>query len=85
MKLVESFIVFVFILTSTLCVSAQEISGRYDGTADVQPFGKLTIKAEIRQKADKITGSFETPLGKANIVEGSYANGNLTTKAKNPL
>lgn len=56
---------------------AQNISGKYEGTADVAPFGKLPIKAEIRQKADKFSGNFETPVGNSGIIEGIFLGENL--------
>lgn len=71
------FIAFIFLLAFSVQVSAQNVSGKYEGTADVQPYGKLPIKAEIRQKGDKISGAFDTPLGQATIIEGSFAGGNL--------
>jgi len=77
MRITKIFSVFPFLLAFAVCVSAQDISGKYEGTADVQPFGKLAIKAEIRQSGDKISGVFDTPLGAATIIEGSFAGGNL--------
>lgn len=77
MKLTKISIVFTFLLAFAVCISAQDISGNYDGTADVQPFGKLAIKAEIRQSGSKISGAFETPLGAATIIDGSFSGGNL--------
>lgn len=53
-------------------VFAQSISGRYEGFADVQPYGKLPISAEMREKNGKIGGAFETPLGAATIIDGSF-------------
>lgn len=64
----------LFILSFALfanIVYAQTISGKYEGFADLQPFGKLPIKAELREKNDKISGAFETPLGTAMIVAGT--------------
>lgn len=77
MKAARFFITFIFLLAFAVGVSAQNISGKYEGTADVQPFGKLAIKAEIRQSGDKISGAFETPLGAATIIQGSFTGGNL--------
>ncbi len=77
MKAAKIFIVFTFLLAFAACVSAQNVSGKYEGAADVQPFGKLPIKAEIREKNGKISGAFETPLGMATIMEGNYIDGNL--------
>jgi len=77
MKATRFIIIFTFLLASAGYVSAQNVSGKYEGTADVQPFGKLLIKAEIRQSEEKISGAFETPLGAATIVEGSFIGGNL--------
>ena len=68
----------IFFLTAVaISVSAQNISGKFEGTADVQPFGKLPIKAEIRQKTNKFSGLFNTPLGDSAIIEGSFTAGNL--------
>lgn len=70
------------ILLLLLVLSAQnlfaqtaDVSGRYEGTADVQGFGKLNLKAEIRQKNGKLSGVFNTPLGDAPIIEGGFADG----------
>ena len=73
----KAFVIFNFLLVFVVCVSAQDISGKYEGTADVQPFGKLPIKAEFRQSGEKISGAFETPLGTATIIAGSYKGGDL--------
>lgn len=77
MKSAKLFIVFTFLMAFAVCVSAQKISGKYEGFADVQPFGKLPIKAEMREKNGKISGAFETPLGTATIIEGAFDAGVL--------
>src|SRR5688572_2398443 len=77
MKTARFLIIFTSLLAFAIGVSAQNISGKYEGTADVQPFGKLAIKAEIRQSSEKISGAFETPLGAATIFAGSFTGGNL--------
>lgn len=75
MKTAKIFIVFTFLLAFAACVSAQNIAGKYEGLANVVPFGKLPIKAEMREKSGKISGSFETPLGAAAIIEGVFSDG----------
>ena len=77
MNRAKIFIAFTFLLAFAVCVSAQNIAGKYEGLANVVPFGKLPIKAEMREKNGKISGSFETPLGAANIIEGVFSDGNL--------
>lgn len=57
-----------------------DISGKYEGSAEVQPFGKLKISAEIRHKDGRLSGVFHTPLGDAAIIEGSFANDSFTLK-----
>jgi len=49
------------------------ISGKYEGTADLQGAGTLKISAEISEIGNKITGVIHTPLGDAEIIEGSYS------------
>ena len=53
-------------------VFAQNISGKYEGFADVQPYGKLPISAEMREKNGKVSGTIQTPLGAATIIEGAF-------------
>lgn len=77
MKSFKMSIAFTFLLAFAVCVSAQNVSGKYEGVADVQPFGKLPIKAEMREKNGKISGAFQTPLGTATIVEGAFDAGVL--------
>ncbi|MEO6590496.1 MAG: hypothetical protein ABIP06_14455, partial [Pyrinomonadaceae bacterium] len=77
MKPVKFFVTFIFLFSFAAAISAQTISGKYEGFADVQPFGKLPVKAEMREKNGKISGAFETPLGIAMIVEGSFEAGVL--------
>ncbi len=77
MNQAKIFITFTFLLAYAVCVSAQNIAGKYEGLADVAPFGQLPIKAEMREKNGKISGSFETPLGTATIIEGIFSDGIL--------
>lgn len=77
MKSAKILIAFTFLLAFAVSVSAQTISGKYEGFADVQPFGKLPIKAEIRENNGKISGAFVTPLGTATIIEGIYKDATL--------
>lgn len=51
---------------------AQNVSGKYEGFADVQPYGKLPISAEMREKNGKVSGAIQTPLGAATIIEGAF-------------
>ncbi len=70
----------LFLLVFILFVSnlfGQNISGKYEGFADVQPLGKLPISGEIYQKGDVFSGVLITPLGNSGIIEGKFANGNL--------
>lgn len=68
------------LLTSNLFAQTTDISGRYEGTADVEAFGKLPLKAEIRQTGGKLSGFFNTPLGDTPIIEGNFANGVISVK-----
>src|ERR1700755_2542627 len=66
---------FLFVglfLVCSVAVFAQNVSGKYEGIADVQPYGKLPISAEMREKNGKVTGTIQTPLGTATIIEGSF-------------
>ncbi len=71
------FLLFVFSV-SNLFAQTADVSGRYEGTADLQGVGKLAIKAEIRQREGKISGVVNTPLGEAPILEGSFKEDNLS-------
>ena len=53
-------------------IFAQSVSGKYEGFADLQPYGKLPISAELREKNGKVSGTIQTPLGTATIIEGSF-------------
>jgi hypothetical protein len=70
----KSLLVF-FSVFCFLAAQAQDdnISGKYEGEAEVQPYGKLKISAEIRDKGGKLSGVIHTPLGDSAIVEGTYA------------
>ena len=70
-------IALTFLLALAVCGSAQNIAGKYEGLANVVPFGQLPIKAEMRERNGKVSGSFETPLGAATIIEGVYSDGIL--------
>ncbi|HEX8250000.1 MAG TPA: POTRA domain-containing protein [Pyrinomonadaceae bacterium] len=74
-------IFFLFVLWApNLFAQTTDISGRYEGTADVQGLGKLSIKAEIRQKDGKLSGVVITPLGDAPVIDGVFANGVMALK-----
>ncbi len=77
MRLVKILEVFILLSTLSIQVFAQNVSGRYEGFAEVQSIGKLPITGEIRQKADKFSGQFNTPLGNSDILEGVFAKENL--------
>ena len=68
------------LFASNLFAQPTDVSGKYEGTADVQGLGKMAIKAEIRQKDGKISGVVNTPLGDAPILEASFKDGNLSLK-----
>jgi hypothetical protein len=81
MRLRKFSIFFLLIFCATrLFAQTSDISGRYEGTADVQGLGKLLIKAEIWQKDGKLSGVLNTPLGDAPIIEGAFANGVMSLK-----
>lgn len=74
-------IFFLLVLCApVLFAQTNDISGRYEGTADVEGLGKLPIKAEIRQKNGKLSGVLNTPLGDAPIIEGVFAGGVVSLK-----
>ena len=77
---IRNFPVFVLLvaLASNLFAQTTDVSGRYEGTADLQGVGKLNIKAEIRQKDGKISGVVNTPLGDAPILEGTVKEDNFS-------
>ncbi len=54
-----------------------EITGKYEGIADVQGPGKLRISADIRENGGKVSGVVHTPLGDAQIVAGTFTSGVL--------
>lgn len=68
------------LLASNLFAQTMDISGKYEGTAEVQGLGKLPIKAEIRQKDGKLSGLLITPPGDLPIIEGSYAAGVISLR-----
>ncbi|HEX8368496.1 MAG TPA: hypothetical protein VF604_08140 [Pyrinomonadaceae bacterium] len=81
MRLQRFSIFLLFVLCApNLFAQTTDISGRYEGTADVQGLGKLSIKAEIRQKNGKLSGVLNTPLGDAPVIEGVFANGVMSLK-----
>jgi hypothetical protein len=67
------FFFFVLCFASTVFAQESDISGKYEGTADAKPFGKLKISAEIRDKNGVLSGVLHTPLGDAEIIEGRFA------------
>ena len=77
MNRAKIFIAFAFLLAFTSQVLAQDIAGKYAGEANVEPYGKIPIKAEIRQNASKFGGLFNTSLGDSAIIEGKFTDGSL--------
>ena len=71
---------FILILICAAGAFAQtvDVSGKYEGTADLEGVGKLPITAEIRQKDGKISGVVKAPIGDATILEGNVKDGNLS-------
>lgn len=79
MRLQRFSIFFLLLLFApNLFAQTADVSGKYEGTADVQGIGKLPITAEIRQKDGKLSGVVNTPLGDTPIIEGSFKDGNLS-------
>ena len=74
----KTFLFVGLFLTFSAAVFAQTVSGKYEGFADVQPFGRLPISAEIREKNGTLGGVFNTPLGAAQIIGGTLDNAILT-------
>lgn len=78
MRLRKFSVIFLLLwLAPNLFAQTADVSGRYEGTADIEGRGKLVISAEIRRKDGKLSGVFNTPLGEAPIVEGSFKDGDL--------
>jgi hypothetical protein len=81
MRLQRFFIFFLLVLLAPqIFAQTADVSGKYEGTADVQGLGKLPIKAEIRQTGGKLSGLVNTPLGDAPILEGSFKDGSVSLK-----
>lgn len=81
MRLQRFSIFFLLVLLApNLFAQTTDISGRYEGTAEVEGLGKLPITAEIRQKEGKLSGMFNTPLGDTPVIEGVFANGVISLK-----
>jgi hypothetical protein len=81
MRLQRLSIFFLLVLLApNLFAQTSDISGSYEGTAELEGLGKLPIKAEIRQEDGKLSGMFNTPLGDAPIIEGTFANGLVSLK-----
>jgi hypothetical protein len=74
-KKIKLFLFAFFLFVANL--SGQDIAGKYEGFAEVQPFGKLPISGEIYQKGAIFSGIIVTPLGNSGIIEGKFANGSL--------
>jgi hypothetical protein len=78
MRLQKFSALFLFILLApNLYAQTTDVSGKYEGTVEVQSLGKLAVTAEIRQQGDKISGAIQTPLGEAPILDGSFKDGYL--------
>ena len=54
------------------------ITGKYEGTFEIQGLGTLTVSADIRDAGGKLSGMVHTPLGDAEIIRGSYAPGSVS-------
>jgi hypothetical protein len=82
MFLKRLFPIFVLFLLSAASLPAQttDVSGKYEGTVELQGTGKLNIKGEIRQKDGKLSGVVNTPLGDAQIIEGKISGNNVWLK-----
>lgn len=68
---------------TTSAQSADDISGRYEGTGKSRKYGNLPISVEIRFEKGNITGTMGTPLGDINIPSGSYRAGKLNFRLEN--
>src|SRR5215213_4721642 len=78
MRLRNFSVIFLLLLSvPVLFAQTTDVSGRYEGTADIEGLGKLLITAEIRQKNGKLSGTFQTPLGETPIIEGSFKDGSI--------
>jgi hypothetical protein len=78
MRLRKISVIFLLVLLApNLLAQTTDISGKYEGTVEVQSLGKLAVTAEIRQQGDKLSGAVQTPLGEAPILDGSIRDGNL--------
>ena len=53
-KSLFSFLILFFVFVVQVVAQQSDISGKYEGIADAQPFGKLNITAEIRNKDSKL-------------------------------
>lgn len=77
MRSAQFFIVFLLLFACAAGASAQAISGQYQGSAELEQFGKLPVSAVIRQKKDSFGGTVDTPLGTAAIIGGSLTGSDL--------
>ena len=81
MRRSHSRIVFLALLfVSGLTAQTLDVSGKYEGTADVHGIGKLPITAELRYANGKVSGIVQTPLGDTPILEGSVTGGLISLK-----
>jgi hypothetical protein len=70
----------ILLFVSGLTAQTLDVSGKYEGTADVQGIGKLPITAELRHANGKVSGIVYTPLGDTPILEGSVTDGIILIK-----
>src|SRR5215204_1575253 len=71
----------LLLLAFVLTAHSQNLTGKYEGTADIRGLGKMDISAELREKNGKISGVIHTPRGDAEIIKGSVASGVVSITA----
>ncbi len=76
LRIFSAFFLLLLLTPNSLAQTA-EVSGKYEGTVEVQGIGKLAVTAEIRQKGERLSGAVQTPLGEAAILDGNYKDGVL--------
>ena len=71
-------VAFIAFLAPNLFAQTTEMSGRYEGMADIQGTGKIDISADFRETNGKISGVIHSALGDAEIIGGRFENGILS-------